>query len=502
MRKVWVAVFVLFFLAVPVAVNSAEATENRVHVEGGTVEGEVSFELTSDEPLNYWDVGVEVPDGARVEGIEDSLGTVEDYAVEGETLEFRTNTGVARRSETVTVEYVVDDATVETYADGDLRVVEVGIVGFGSGTADGETTARITAEDAVFSASPDASFEVDVTGEEAVYTGEGATTVRVTVGDSKEGGYDNYAVFGDANLSEADNTYEVVPAAFGFEAPAHRHPVVVVSDTRYDEIAEGWSEAQYRPGGVILLRESASDDVGTVLHETAHGYNAEALAWSDATVGWFEEGTSRYIEFLADRRRGETRRALFVGDRIRDGEGVGPRGSFEELLGYYASDGFIRTWKPSDGDGNRRFGYAFSELIIRAYVEENGAGSLRETYDGLRGTESRTASEAATSVVLDSMDADTDVLRPCASSSRDEVLGCLRRINRMDATIPPYDGVEGATYPFEESAVPETDNETDGNDGVDGSEDSSDREEERNGIVSALRELIQGIIEFLRGLIP
>lgn len=504
MKNARVAFAVFFFvLAVPAVVGAAGATENRVHIDGGTVEGEVSFELTSDEPLNYWDVGVELPDGARVEAVEDSQGTVGDYAVEDGNLEFRTNTGVARRSETVTVEYVVGDATVETYADGSLRVVEVGLVGFGTGTADVGTTARITAEETIFSASPDASFGLEATGDEAVYTGNGATTVRVAVGEAGTG-YENYAVFGEANLTEADEVYDVVPAAFGFEPPAYKHPVVVVTDRRYDEVAEGWSEGQYRPGGVILLRGSASDDVGTVLHETAHAYNAKALAWTDETVGWFEEGTSRYIEFLADRRRGETRRALFVGDRLRDGEAVAPRGSVEDLRRYYADGGFIRTWNPSEGDENRRFGYGFSELIVRSYVRENGAKALKGTYDALLDLEKSPASaDAATSAVLDSMGADTDVLRPCASSSRDEVVDCLRRVNRMDATVPDYDGVGPSTYSFEESVVPgEKDNGTGENGTVDEGTESTDGGDEDGGLFSVLAELIRGVIRFFRSLIP
>ena len=510
-------------VAVPVVADAAEGTENRVHIEDGTVNAEVTFELTSDEPLNYWDVALELPDGATVHSVEDSAGGIDGYAVEGGTLEFRTNTGAGRRTETVTVEYVVDDGTVETYAGGDLRVVEVGIVGFGSGTDDGDgTTARITADRTVFSASPDASFDIDVTGDEAVYTGDGATTVRVAVGDPPENGYDNYAVFGgETDLSEADDAYTVVPAAFGFEASAYRHPVVVMNDARYDDIAEGWSDGQYRPGGVVLLRESASDAVGTVLHETAHAYNAEATAWSDETVGWFEEGTSRYVEFLVDRRRDEPRRALFAGDRLRDGERVGPSGSLDALLGYYADDGFMRTWNPSDGDENRRFGYAFSELVLRAYVEENGPTALREAYNELLNVERRATSEGdATGVVLDSIDADRSVLRPCASPSRDAVVDCLRRVNRMDATVPAYDGADAETYPFDGSVVAdnEADEERSGGAGEDGAGEGDDVDEktgagagdentdekagENGGPLSFLRDLLAGFVDFVRGLLP
>ncbi|MFW5983975.1 MAG: hypothetical protein ACOCRA_02100, partial [Halobacteria archaeon] len=420
MRTEWRALFVLLAvcLIATVAVDAVGATENRLRVDGETVEAEVTFELTSQEPINYWGVSLGLPDEGRVESVRDGLGEIEDYETDDGSLEFRTNTGVARETETVTVEYVVENATVESYADGRLRVLEVSFVAFDSGT-DGATSARITAEDTVLSASPTDGFEVDVTERGALYDGEGSATVRVVVGGESDAPYDRYAVFGDADLSEAEDLYRVVPATFGFEPTAYKHPVVVLNDTRYDRIAEDWSEAQHRSGGVILLRGSASDHTGAVLHETAHAYNAEALAWSDETVGWFEEGTATYVEFLADRRRGETRRALFTGDRVRDGERVGPRGSVDTILDYYDGDGFMRTWNTADGDRNRRFGYAFSELVVRSYVKENGATALRETYDELLSTDARsTTAEETTRRILESMGAGEEVLRPCERGSR------------------------------------------------------------------------------------
>ncbi|MGK2230683.1 MAG: hypothetical protein ACI9QA_000842, partial [Methanobacteriota archaeon] len=105
MRRRFLAVLFVVCLTATVAVDAVWATENRIRIDGGTVEAEVSLELTSDEPINYWRAEVGLPDGARVESVTDGLGEIDGYETGGGTLGFTTNTGVARRTETVTVEY-------------------------------------------------------------------------------------------------------------------------------------------------------------------------------------------------------------------------------------------------------------------------------------------------------------------------------------------------------------------------------------------------------------
>jgi len=427
--------------------NTFSGVGTSAHFSDGSVEAKTTFDLrASDEKLNYWTVRFTLAKGARVTYVEDTFGEIEDYEVEGDMLEFDTNAGEARESETVRVEYVVEDAVVAKY--GDLTIVEMGFPGFVSESADTDTLARITADDTILSTSHPAGFTSTVTDEEVLYKGDGSATVRFAVGD--QGEYDRYAVFGDdsVDLSEADSLYSIVPRTFGFEASVYKHPVVVLGDKEYNETANTWGEGQYRFGGVILLRDSADDVTEIVLHETAHAYNAEALSWSDPTVGWFEEGTSEYIEFLADRVRGDTRRSLFVGNRTRDSEHIGPRGTVEGLKEYYEGTEFIRSWEPSNTDNDRRrFGYSFSELIVRSYVNENGATALHSTYDDLRDIRRRvTTSQQATDIILASMSADAGVFSPCAAESRSETIDCLRRINTMDATVPAYGGTEAKTY--------------------------------------------------------
>jgi len=217
--------------------------ETSAHFSEGSVEAETTFDLrASDEDLNYWTVSLSLPEGARVVSVEDTFGEIEDYEVDGDKLKFETNPGEARESETVRVDYVVEDAIVAKY--GNLKIVEVGFVGDDE-TTDRSTSTRITADDKILSASHPAGFSSTVTDEEVLYRGDGSATVRVAVGDGDE--YDRYAVFGDesVDLSEADELYSIVPRTFGFEASVYKHPVVVLDDKEYNETVNKWSEGQY-----------------------------------------------------------------------------------------------------------------------------------------------------------------------------------------------------------------------------------------------------------------
>jgi hypothetical protein len=486
MRKA--ILFLIFFLSLSAIAGTAAGTESDVHIENSSVETEMSLELhAGDEKLNYWRASVELPEGASIVSVEDSLGEIDEYEVSDGVLTFKTNTGRARETETVTVDYVVDNAVIEEF--GGLRLVEIPLVSFSREKE--ETRVRVTADDEILSTSPAHGFNTELTAEEAVYVGEGGGAVRIVVGEpDKE--YGRYAVFGGSNLSEAEELYGVVPAAFGFGPPVNRHPVVFLGDDRYEEAAgEGWSSGHHRTGGVIMVRRSTEDVTETVLHETTHAYNDYALSWTDENVGWFEEGTAGYVEFLADRKNGEVRPELFGDVRYREEDGqyrvVSPRGDIVDLIEYYEGEEFMPTWDPSEGDDDRRrFGYAFSELVVREYVAEKGPDALRETYDELTSRQEEVSSEeAATEAVLDAMG--RDGLRPCESSNRDEVEACLSRINGMEATVPAYGETDRDTFEYDGVEPPEQkENESDSEDG--------------GGFFGFLRGLLASFVEFVRSL--
>lgn len=528
---VFVSVLATILVGVSVlAVGDASAvTETEIHVdtEDDTAEVEVEFELTApgDDGLHYWAVEVDVPDNIRVVSLEDGLGEIEEHEVKDGTLRFETNTGVARDSETVRMEYVIEGVVVDEFGgSGGLQVVEVSFFGFGTDAGDvrdDTTRARVTADGTLFTSSPVRGFDVELSADEAVYTGSGSTAVRLTVG--KDGGvyedYENYAVFGDdadADLSEADRLYGTVPAAFGFEPSVHKHPVVVLSDTDYDDEVNEWSDGQFRSSGVMLFRGSifeGKDGSGTdtVLHETAHAYNAEALRWTDVEVGWFDEGTAQYVEFLADRQRGKSKRQLF-GERrwVRDDgdtRPLNPRQTPEDLRRYYEEDEeFMRTWSPADGT-ERRFGYVFSEFAVRRYVADEGAEALHQTYDVLLerdGIHQVTTHDEATTVILNAMG--DDVLRPCRSSlveSEEAFEDCIREVNEMDAVVPSYGDFGGATVVFDGGIyadIGDEENRSDEDDDGTGTTDGDETQEE--SLLDRIAEALRGFFDFLRGLIP
>ena len=531
--KTYLTIALVFVCLIFLAGEASAVSDTEIHIEDGDAEMVTEFELNApDEPLNFWEVSVDVPEGTSVVSIEDSLGEIQDYELSEGELSFETNTGVARDSETVRMEYVVEGVVTEEY--GGLEVAEFGVFGFRG--ADAATRARVTVDATIFTVSSGNGFETTLTREEALVEGAGSTTVTVTVGDA-EGRYENYAVFEDgtdvsADVSESDSLYDTVPAVFGFEPSVNKHPIVVLPDEEYDEAVNEWSQGQYSSSGVIAVRESVFEDGGatkTVLHETTHAYNDEALGWTDAEVGWFEEGTAGYVEFVADRRRGEPRRSVFGEKRRVEKDGklrvLGPRGSFEDLRRYYETGSrLMRTWAPEDGE-QRRFGYAFSELVVRSYVAEEGTDALHETYEQLLSTEARTSTrEGATAVVLEAMNADPEVLRPCSAPTDEETQDCVREINRMDAVVPEHNGFGSETFGFdEEMYVNDGENAGDDDAGVadgergeddtgtagDGTEETPDEagdgeknESEGNGVLAVILDAVRRFFEFLRSLVP
>ncbi|MFB6077113.1 MAG: hypothetical protein ABEK12_03215, partial [Candidatus Nanohaloarchaea archaeon] len=162
-----------------------------------------------------------------------------------------------------------------------------------------------------------------------------------------------------------------VPAAVtGFLPQVNSYPVIVYPDEEYDAKVDRWSAGQYRTGGLIFIRRSVlAKDAGpaVVLHEVMHGFNAQALRWSNARRAWFDEGTAKYVEWLINANRSIPQAEIF-GDPVRWREGdirytLQPRKTPDSLWEYYRSGSdYMRTWTLFESEVDRTFGYAFAEL--------------------------------------------------------------------------------------------------------------------------------------------
>ncbi|MDY6774688.1 MAG: hypothetical protein SV253_01130 [Halobacteria archaeon] len=453
MRRLGIAIAVILavFVLSTGAVDAETAYE--VDVDGSTAEVTASFDLYSDDPVNYWTTSFGVPEGSRIVSVEDTHGDITDYSLEGSTLRVETNKAERRTKETVTVEFTVPDV-VRSHYNG-VRVVSLSLSGYEDlreDVPDEVTTVAVRSDERILAESHSFGFESETEPRRAVYEGEGPVNIYMTVGDGGKT-YDHYRLFGDGNLTRADELYSLVPSVTGFEAETAggRHPVVSLPDDVYDEKVNRWSQGQYRTGGLILVRESVlrqgKSGAPVVLHEVTHAYNEEALRWSRPRISWFNEGTAQYVEFVATNRVGARQPEIFgetvkwEGDcKGRDGDGnarcvyrLPPRKTPEDLWEYYRSGSdFMVDWSP-DNPRNRAFGYAFSELAVRNYARQNGEDGLRDVYSSLLGVDRQVSdSRESNQKLLSIMETD---LRPCYSDSRSEFGSCLDSVNEMQADI-------------------------------------------------------------------
>ncbi|XGI83639.1 hypothetical protein ACEU6E_10275 [Halorutilales archaeon Cl-col2-1] len=536
MRRLGIAIAVILavFVLSTGAVDAETAYE--VDVDGPTAEVTASFDLYSDDPVNYWTTSFGVPEGSRVVSVEDTHGDITDYSLEVSTLRVETNKAERRSKETVEVEFTTSDVVRSRYNG--VRVVSLSLSGYEDlreDVPDEVTTVAVRSDERILAESHSLGFKSKTEPRRAVYEGEGPVNIYMTVGDGGEE-YDHYRLFGDGNLTRADELYSLVPSVTGFEAETGggRHPVVSLPDDVYDEKVNRWSQGQYRTGGLILVRESVASEDGApvVLHEVTHAYNEEALRWSRPTVSWFDEGTAQYVEFVATNRIGARQPEIFGEtveweDDCEDGDGdarcvykLRPRKQPDDLWEYYSSGSdFMVDWSP-DNPRNRAFGYAFSELAVRNYVRQNGEGSLSGVYDSLLSTRDRVTDPRKSSrVVLDAMDMGTDTdLRPCYSESYDDFEACLDEVNEMgdidegnrtDETVDmggeggtPEIQVENAT-PTDRDASSETqtgDTEADQQTSADGSIENGTPDSPETSSRGFVRRLFDRLLSGIRSL--
>lgn len=445
-------VFSLLVLVLALSLlGSAEATtQYDVEVRNGSAVVDVSFELYSESEAgtNYWRTEWTVPADSRVVYVRDSLGSIEDYERSGRTLSIETNDGVRRQREVVDIRLRVPDVVQQRY--GELRVVRLNLPGFKDRRSDVPeevTQARITTDERVLSESHGFGTSYEIEEHSLKYRGSGGLSVYFTLSDGGRD-YDNYVLYGDADLEDADELHSIIPAVTGHRLRTNKLPVVVLPDERYDELLSRASEGEYMTGGVIFVRESVFRDgrgTETVLHEAAHAHNEKALMWSTG-VEWFNEGVAKYVEFLAAHEMGVRQPEIFGEPKrwseecTRNGrEGtctytLGPRQTPSDLREYYSGsgNGSMHTWRV-EGE-HEGFGYAFSELVIRDYVMRNGADALHPVYDELHSVEEPVAGDREASLkVLSFMGAD---LSPCRRDSMEGMRECLDRVNSMDAGIP------------------------------------------------------------------
>jgi len=477
-----------------------------------------TFELYGgDDTYDAFAITWQIPANATIMSIRDSYGPIEEYNRSGGQIQFSTNEGRKREKETVEIRYRLRDK-VQTWKD-TVHVLDLQLPGFRerySRYDEEDTDIKVDVPERVLGTGESFGAASSYSNYTATFQGEGPTNIKV-VYTNRTGGYDNYLLAGDeaANLSRADNIYPMLNSITGRSVDFRKFVVIILPDTEYEQQLDAWSAGRYKNGGMIFIKESKVGKdtfTGLLLHETMHGFNQRPLKWNDVKNGLFDEGTAKYVEFLVNEELG-VRQAEIFGETVtwtapcQDQPdrscrySYDPRGTPENLIHYYRSgSGAMMEWHPSNtgqigGMEGRRFGYAYTELLFREYVMENGADSLQPVYRDLLAVEQEAeTSRQYASTIREVMN---HSLAPCRRQSQQAIETCLDEVNRFTPDVPDQVQIDGKQEEivFRPVKVPERTDEADNITFQRQLRDSAGRTQDLLDVL--LRSLAEGIGKFI-----
>lgn len=423
------AVFAVFFAALGSSQVYYSVDADRDSV---VLNATVNLQCNDDCPVNSWSLDWRKPEGAELIGISDSLGEIDEYTVEERSVSIQTNSGQARENETVKMGFRIDREAEEVYNG--LYKRELSLAGFG-----GRETSGVVNVDDLLSGKTSFGFETGFEGEEMRFQGRGPVYLRFKFGDGYETRY--FSFFGDYR-ENASKAYEVPVGTMGIYQDFERFPVAVMPDEVYDEKVNNWSSGEYVSGS-MTMRESLGDDFLPVLaHEVVHGLNDRVLKWDATRSSYIDEGVAEHIESLVRKGEGLRTRNLFGGEKVYREKVNGTtyqytlesKGDRDALWNYYNNDReFMKSWNAMESiQANRKFGYAYSELIIKNYIA-NMNGSLRDFYSQLDVGKEVAGAEEKWEIYSEIFD-----MTPCRYESYERFQDCLESVNNHD--YPAYLG--------------------------------------------------------------
>ncbi len=438
MKKLYLALFA-FILMMP-GVYGFVIYDIQVN-EDESVSMSIKLELTSENKINYWNVVFLVPEGSDIISVNDSRGEIPEgqYELNGNELKIETNSGPARNTELVNINLRLQDGVDNKFEP--LLSSEFSLAGFEGE----ETVVDFRAPERIITTNTPFGFNLERKRDSVKMSGTGALRLVSYYSDEGET-YDNYVLFGEGDLSDADELNQIVGRIIGALPFYKAFPVVVLDDSDYERYNEEFSAASARTGGVIVAREgdiNKDSFTATLLHETTHAYTFQLLNWDNTKASWFDEGVASYVEWAANELQGVQQAEIF-GEDVRDRDGLTittypSRGNPEDLWNYYEDNNrWMRDWNPRDTDAREEitFGYAFSELQIREHVFRNGPKSIHDIFDNLVRVDNFVDNNLDyNEQVLGVMGSD---MRACyfGSGNRDDFDECLDEINDMDPQIP------------------------------------------------------------------
>jgi hypothetical protein len=449
MKKIF---HLLFLILLPLAsaqvIYDIEAKQEEVRINSSIV-------LKCDEedencPVNSWRLSWDLPENAEIISLRDSQGEIEEYSLEGSTLELTTNTGPRRTSEKIDVEMRVDENAEEF---GTLYRREVSLPGFSEKSNSGTLRAE-----SLLSATVSSDFSKSFGDDNVNFSGQGASNIQVNFGEGLERG--DY-VFFSGEVQNASLAYRIAAGTTGLRQDFPRIPVRVLEDAEYEREGSEWSGGEYTSGLIRIRQNPDENQVAVLAEETVHAFNDNALSFDKTSSSWLDEGIAGYTQSMVRMKLvGEGREREVFGKDVSYTEERGgdiyrvtkpSKGEKEALWKYYQEDRkFMESWSPESG--RRDFGYAYSELIVRNWVSRKN--SVREIYSQI-GDRKLESNEEKWSYYSGFMD-----LTPCEFESRERFENCLERINDYDYPVLAAQNLpekKGDDVMVEELEVPEQD---------------------------------------------
>lgn len=388
----------------------------------------------SDCPVSKWQLTWQTPPNADVLWVNGTEGPAEKVEEGTESVKITTTTS-PQDSEIIRIGMRVDKDAQKIKDD--LHKREIRLPGF-----KGEKTAVSVKNDQILSGWASFGFDTAFDDKKMSAVGKGPVNLRWKFGEGEETRY--YEFFGYQPDGSVDETYKISVGTLGIIQGFKRFPVGVLSDREYNISVNEWSSGEYVSGS-IRLRSSLEEDFNPVLaHEVVHGLNDRSLRWDNTDSTYFDEGTAKYVEFLVRNklyREGEIDIGpanIFGKDKDYRTEENGrtfvytvrSRGDREKLWGYYRDNhSFMKNWNPFDYEKHRKFGYAYSELIIRNHVRNNG--TVRELYKDMNFDSHVVDPEEKWEFFSKRLE-----MEPCNYDSKQKFNECLDEINSYE--YPTY----------------------------------------------------------------
>jgi len=115
-KSLLLTALVTVFLAPALGEVFYQIDANKTSVEMNTTLELECNPQTSNCPVNRWRLTWDIPGNSQILSVEDSLGEVDDYTVEGGQVSIVTNSGSRRTSETVKIQTRIDKEAEEIRA--------------------------------------------------------------------------------------------------------------------------------------------------------------------------------------------------------------------------------------------------------------------------------------------------------------------------------------------------------------------------------------------------